>query len=128
MNSLKSNGSAWINDGHIQFHEHVTDYLARALKELRSEKDYSNSRIVAFIDDLDRCMPERALEVLESIKSFFDIEGIVYVIGMNYESINRIIEEKYGKDSGIDGFEYMQKIVGCPFPIPLLNEDDISDS
>jgi hypothetical protein len=40
--------------------------------------------------------PEKAMEVLESIKSLFDIEGIIYVVGMNYDSISRLINEKYG--------------------------------
>ena len=34
------------------------------------------------------------MEVLESIKSLFDIEGIIYVVGMNYDSISRLINEK----------------------------------
>ena len=32
-------------------------------------------RIVIFVDDLDRCLPAKALEVLESMKVFFDTEG-----------------------------------------------------
>ena len=93
-----------------------------------------SSRIVVFADDLDRCTPERALEVLESIKGFFDIEGIIYVIGMNYNSIDTIIEKKYGKqeipnqdnqNSKITGFDYMEKIIQLPFQLPLWTESDI---
>jgi predicted KAP-like P-loop ATPase len=71
----------------------VTGFLEKALQELR--KQDSDYRIVIFIDDLDRCNPEKALEVLESIKSFSDIEGIVYVIGMDSETINSLIKKKY---------------------------------
>src|SRR3989304_9463236 len=35
-------------------------------------------RVVIFIDDLDRCSPNKALEVLESIKLFLDLEGFVF--------------------------------------------------
>ena len=38
-------------------------------------------RIVVFIDDLDRCMPQNALALLESMKLFFDLEGFVFVAG-----------------------------------------------
>ena len=34
-------------------------------------------RIVVFIDDLDRCLPGSALQVLESMKLFFDLPGFV---------------------------------------------------
>ena len=46
--------------------------------------DFSESgarRVVVFIDDLDRCLPANALEVLESMKLFFDMEGFVFVTG-----------------------------------------------
>jgi predicted KAP-like P-loop ATPase len=33
------------------------------------KKDTGNLMMVIFIDDLDRCTPERALQILESIKA-----------------------------------------------------------
>ena len=109
VDSWKSRGSAYIDGERVQFHEHVTDYLKNALNEL------GDARIVVFVDDLDRCTPEKALEVLESVKAFFDIRGIVYVIGMDSESIDHIIRQKYGEDSHIKGIDYLQKIVQLPF-------------
>ena len=50
---------------------------------------------VVLTDDMDRCNPEKALEVLESIKRFFDIDGIMYLIGMNYNRIDSIIVRKF---------------------------------
>ena len=82
----------------VYYYKHITDYLEDSLSKLREKN--SNRRIVVFIDDLDRCHPKQALEVLDSIKTFFDIEGIVYVVGMDADSINSIIEEKYGGDGG----------------------------
>ena len=118
-----------INGEHISYHGHVTDYLMYALSDLRNPEKGGNrnSRIVAFIDDLDRCSPENALELLESIKTFFDIEGIVYVIGMDSDSINSIVKKKYGDDFS-KGLDYMQKIVQLPFQIPTWKEVDVSRS
>jgi hypothetical protein len=72
-----------------------------SLSKLREKN--SNRRTVAFIGDLDRCHPKQGLEVLDSIKTVFDIDGIIYVIGVDSSSINSIIEKKYGggKDSDI---------------------------
>ena len=66
-------------------------------------------RLVIFVDDLDRCTPEKALELLESIKTFFDIEGIIYVIGMDPATIDPIMRTKYGENSKIDGLDYLTK-------------------
>jgi len=101
----------------------VTDFIQKALDDLRAnDKDY---RIVVFVDDLDRCTPEKALEVLESIKRFFDIEGIVYVIGMDPYSIDNLIEKKYGPKTKINGLDYLKKIVQLPVQIPEWFHTDI---
>lgn len=67
--------------------------LTILLKPAKIREENPNSRIVTFLDDLDRCTPENALEVLESMKTFFDIEGMIYVIGMDSESINSILKK-----------------------------------
>ena len=122
--SLKGDGTVGGDGGNIYYY--VTQFLEKALKDLRDED--RNHRIVVFIDDLDRCSPDKALEVLESIKSFFDIEGIVYVIGMDSETINLLVKKKYGEESAVKGLDYLQKIVQLPFHIPTWKEVDISSS
>ena len=112
--ALKGDGSIGNDKNTIYYH--VTGFLEKALQDLR--KQDADYRIVIFIDDLDRCDPEKALEVLESIKSFFDIEGIIYVIGMDSETINSLIKKKYGEEYAIKGLDYLQKIVQLPFQIP----------
>jgi hypothetical protein len=133
VSSLKSKGSANVNGERIQFHEHATDHLREALEILKNPKSGKGNaklgtRIVVFVDDLDRCSPEKAVEVLESIKAFFDIDGIVYVVGMDSVSIDYIIKQKYGENSEIKGLDYLQKIVQLPFQIPVWNRDDIVGS
>lgn len=67
--------------------------------------------------------------IKDSIKTFFDIEGIVYVIGMDSGSIDSIIKEKYGEGSDVKkGLNYLQKIVQLPFKVPTWKEKDISSS
>jgi hypothetical protein len=55
-------------------------------------------RIVVFVDDLDRCLPEGALEVLESMKLFFDIEGFVFVVGLDRAVVEYIVDAKYWRE------------------------------
>jgi uncharacterized protein YjbI with pentapeptide repeats len=131
IDDYRSDGSMQYGQKRIYFHEHIADHLKEELKKIRkNDKDnkYTDFKIVIFVDDLDRCTPERALELLESIKSFFDIEGIIYVIGMDPSTIDPIVKTKYGKNSKIDGMSYLQKIVQLPFPIPLWNAPDLSNT
>ena len=123
INSLKDKNSLESNVKAIYYD--ITYYLERALANL-TENDEA-FRVIVFIDDLDRCSPEKAMEVLESIKSFFDIKGIVFVIAMNYKSINSIVKRKFAKDPKITGLDYMEKMVQLSFPIPSWTKDDIRE-
>ena len=141
MNDYKSEGSFMMGQERVRFYEHITDHIKAELQKIRpskkdddmiasdkmmqNERDKIDFRLVIFIDDLDRCSPDRSMEILESIKTFFDIEGIIYVIGVDPKSINSIIRTKYGNDSKIDGMHYLQKIVQLSFHIPLWSSDNL---
>jgi predicted KAP-like P-loop ATPase len=89
-------------------------------KELRplSEKGY---RIVVFIDDLDRCDPDRSYEVLASIKSLLDTEGIIFVIGLSPETIRERFREKFKEEKS----EYLEKLIQLQLPIPSWSINDL---
>jgi uncharacterized protein YjbI with pentapeptide repeats len=124
---LGSEGSITLDGEKVYYRrQHITDYLAGYIKEFRD--GVGARRIIIFIDDLDRCLPEKALELLESIKTFFDMEGIVFVIGIDPSTIDPITQTKYGKDSKIDGMKYLQKIVQLPYTMPLWNAGRLSDT
>jgi len=78
-------------------------------------------RLVVFIDDLDRCTPEKIPEVLEAIKLFTTTPRCVYVIGLDHEIVRRGIQTRYefGPEAAA---EYLEKIVQIPFHLPPLDE------
>ena len=86
-------------------------------------KDY---RVVIFIDDLDRCSPNKALEVLESIKLFLDIEGFIFIIGLSHKTVTKLISHAY-KSTGIKGEDYIKKIIQIPIQIPSWSHENIID-
>ncbi|MGH9872350.1 MAG: P-loop NTPase fold protein [Pyrinomonadaceae bacterium] len=81
-------------------------------------------RIAVFIDDLDRCTPDKVPEVLEAIKLFASTKGCVYVLGFDQKVVAGRIAKKYGfgEDEGIN---YLEKIVQIPFEFPPLDPTDI---
>jgi hypothetical protein len=94
---------------------------------IRSIQNKQKQRIVIFIDDLDRCLPDQALQVLESIKGFLDVDGYVFVLGLSREIIERCVDKKYGKESAISGSEYLRKMIQVPFTLPVLREEEITE-
>ncbi|MCK4733402.1 MAG: AAA family ATPase, partial [Methanophagales archaeon] len=88
-----------------------------------------DKRLVVFIDDLDRCLPEKTIEILEVIKLFLDVPRCVFVIGVEKEVIERGIEVRYRSgEQGIpiSGKDYIEKIIPVPFTLPPIREEDMT--
>ena len=91
---------------------------------------FADRRLVIFVDDLDRCLPEKAIEVLEAIKLFLDVEGCVFVLGIDQEVITRGLEARY-KESIADGqsekfsTHYIEKLIQLPFHLPPIEAREI---
>ncbi|MFC7477965.1 P-loop NTPase fold protein [Dankookia sp. GCM10030260] len=85
-------------------------------------------RLFVFVDDLDRCLPEDAVAALEAIKLFLDLEGCVFVLGMDREVVEQGIRVRYKdlKEAGFDARAYLDKIIQVPFNLPLLGPGQIT--
>lgn len=59
------------------------------------------------IDELDRCRPSYAVEMLETIKHIFDIPGVVFVLATDTEQLQHAIKVIYGE--GFDGKKYLER-------------------
>ncbi len=88
-------------------------------------------RVVIFIDDLDRVKPIKALELLEGIKNFIDVEGCVFVLAVDYEVVQSGMAQKLGVDlQKTSGKSFFDKIIQLPFAMPTNNyqlDDYIQD-
>ncbi|MBD0786710.1 NTPase KAP [Vibrio sp. Y2-5] len=58
-----------------------------------------------FIDELDRCRPSYAVEMLETIKHIFDIPGVVFVVGTDTDQLQHAVKAIYGE--GFDARTYL---------------------
>ena len=77
-------------------------------------------RFVVFIDDLDRLSPDKAVEVLESVKLFLDLSGCVFVLAIDYQVVVKGVAQKYG--SAMDaqkGKDFFDKMIQLPFNMPV---------
>ncbi|MHC6656724.1 KAP family P-loop NTPase fold protein [Aeromonas salmonicida] len=57
------------------------------------------------IDELDRCRPSYAVEMLETIKHIFDIPGVVFVLATDTEQLQHAVKVIYG--DGFDAQNYL---------------------
>ena len=92
----------------------------------RQSKDISGSNLVIFVDELDRCRPTFAVQLLERIKHLFDIPGIVFVLSLDKKQIEASIKAVYGAE--IDAAEYLRRFFSLEFRIPVSDTERYIDS
>ncbi len=86
------------------------------------------ARILVLIDDLDRCEPDKAVEMLQAINLLLNFESFIICLGIDARIVSEAVEKHYEGllgAAGASGYEYLDKIVQIPFRIPEPSEDDI---
>lgn len=75
-----------------------------------------NRPLVVFIDELDRCRPSYAIELLEVAKHFFSVNHIVFVLAVNRAELGHSIKAFYGSD--FDAIGYLRRFIDIDFRLP----------
>ena len=99
------------------------------IKKLKSSLEAMSQKIVEetehplvfIIDELDRCRPTFAIELLEKVKHIFDIPNIVFVFGINREELCSSIESIYGQ---ISSSIYLRRFFDMEFILPKVNSEN----
>jgi tetratricopeptide (TPR) repeat protein len=107
----------------LRFIDQFQTEFAKLVKE-----HFGTRRLIVFVDDLDRCLPEKALDVLEAVKLFLDVEGCVFVLALDSQIVARGIRVKYrelANELAIDASLYLGKIIQLPFLLPPIDVDDM---
>jgi predicted KAP-like P-loop ATPase len=101
----------------VEFHKSFSKLLETAGIE----------QLVVLVDDLDRCLPEIAIETLEAIRLFVTAKKTAFVIGADEEMIENAVK-KHFKDfpdaaaGKAWAKNYLEKLIHIPFRIPNLGE------
>ncbi|MCL1125791.1 KAP family P-loop NTPase fold protein [Shewanella surugensis] len=85
--------------------------LQTALAEIAANKP-----IILFVDELDRCRPNFAVDMLEIIKHTFDVEGVSFVLITNTQQLKAAVNHCYG--DAVDAQRYLDKFLKFSFALP----------
>lgn len=86
-------------------------------------------RVIVCIDNLDRCSPDQAINLLESIRNFFLVPGCAWVLAVDSDVVASYITKKY-EDTGVDGYSYLDKVIPEQYHLslsPTMDRDGIAD-
>ncbi|WIH24429.1 KAP family P-loop NTPase fold protein [Photobacterium damselae] len=101
INQLKSDYS-----DKVQAIKDIRKALGNLADELNKKFEYKLP-IVVLVDELDRCRPNYAIEMLEVIKHFFTTKHFVFVVATDTNQLTKSIKAVYGDE--FDSNQYLKR-------------------
>lgn len=117
----------------------VEDYAAKESKDRRSTRrelekfrkaldetarklaEFQKHPLVIIIDELDRCRPLYAIELLELTKHFFSVDHIVFVLAINLTELSHSVRAVYGEQ--FNASNYLERFFDIDFKLPDVNRE-----
>lgn len=109
---MKKNNPVHEIDNQKRFHNAFEDYLDEAITD-------KNSRLLVLIDELDRCKPTYAVQLLERIKHYLSNDRITFVFSLNEKELQHTINAIYGDQ--FSGYRYLDRFFDVQFSFPSPN-------
>lgn len=103
------------------------DEFRKAFRELLEKAGVD--QLVVLIDDLDRCLPEVAIETLEAVRLFVFTERTAFVVAADEAMIEYSVRKHFPELPDTTGprdyaRNYLEKLIQVPFRIPSLGETE----
>lgn len=112
-------GAAKILQDEIEEYTHKKKTIQNFRDDLEEfvRKTNIDRPLVFIIDELDRCRPNYAVEVLEQMKHFFSVPGIVFVLSIDKNHLASAVRGFYGSEH-INTEEYLRRFIDLEYSIP----------
>ncbi len=111
--------SKFIEDrisSHKQEIETIITFKTTLEQFAKDINEQSDKPLVIIIDELDRCKPTYAVEIIEKIKHIFSVKNIVFLLVMISCNLKGQVKNVYGAE--IDATTYLQKFINVNCVLP----------
>lgn len=90
------------------------------LNEITQAGEYrgKQTKLVILVDEIDRCLPDEQLKILERLHHLFDVKNCAVIVTMNPICVAETVKTIYG----IDGYEYLRKFFDFVFKLDTSAE------
>lgn len=88
----------------IQKFKSILEELGEQYLEIHTNKE---GPIYVLIDELDRCRPNYSIEIIESVKHFFNTKNFVFILATDTDQLQHSIKAIYG--NGFDSMSYLSR-------------------
>ena len=102
----------------------ITQKFKDTIQELLTKID-DKKPFVIFIDELDRCRPLYAIELLERVKHILGIDGLIFVLSIDKKQLSESIKSQYGN---IDANAYLKRFIDLEYNLTNNSVDKFCDN
>ena len=92
--------------------------MAELTDLISAADDQVSQPLFVIVDELDRCRPSYAIKLLEEIKHFFDVPGVVFIIALHGAQLTKSISAVYGVE--FDSQSYLQRFFSRRYELRRL--------
>ena len=97
----------------------------KLLEEFKDTLSKEESPKIIIIDELDRCRPDYAIQLLEIIKHIFDVKNIIFLFLINREQLESIVSTIY-MNSNLSN-KYFEKFYDVELNLPKANYEELNE-
>lgn len=105
-------------DQYVSLTDAREDFRTRLQRLADKVFDKTGKPLIYIVDELDRCRPDFAVKVLERIKHLFDIDHVIFVLGIDREQLGYVIQSVYG-NIGVEN--YLLRFIDVDFLLPGID-------
>ncbi len=107
-----------VRDARSKLKTYFSEIIAKARTDRRT-------RIVFFVDDLDRCEAASVVKLLEAMKLYFNVEGCVFFLGLDRNSVAAALSQVHTPTEASEA-QYLDKLIQLPFTLPPIADSTFS--
>ncbi len=125
MSAAASKAVQYMLDEHEGKAKAISALKESVSKWLEAVTNLTGKNYPAFvlIDELDRCRPSYAVEMLEAIKHIFNIKGVVFVVATDTEQLQHAVKVVYG--SGFNAGLYLGRFFDARYTLRENNYEQL---
>ena len=99
--------------GDLKSYQKLLKTTKEILNEITQAGEYreKQTKLVILVDEIDRCLPDEQLKILERLHHLFDVKNCAVIVTMNQICVAETVKTIYG----IDGYEYLRKFFNFTF-------------
>ncbi|OEF42810.1 hypothetical protein OAE_14525 [Vibrio cyclitrophicus 1F289] len=122
--ALKDTMKAMLNQkNRVEGIEEFKDVLVQLSEDYIEVHPNQSSPVFVLIDELDRCRPTYAIEVIECVKHFFNTKNFIFVLATDTNQLQHSIKSIYG--AGFDSLTYLSRFFDNSATLPTPNRKSL---